>query len=154
MIPDCQMWFSSWSVMTEACFTIAPTPFLCSCWNTLSWKLRKRMSPFANISNGCLLSRRIILCSPHNSMWIVAGGYSLPSFLLTSMVKRESHLSKSAASWVNKMSCGQRSFGQEEFLAFNKSFLSPGIIFLCFLVQHPSIPFPVVLRWWELQSNS
>ena len=52
------------------------------------------------MSNGWQLLQQIMLWSPQSSRWMDAGGYLVPSFFLTSIVKSESHLARQWASSV------------------------------------------------------
>ena len=50
-----------------------------------------------------------IRCKAHKMRWIVAGGYLLPSFFLSSIVNKDSHFARLSASSVCKMSIGHLS---------------------------------------------
>ena len=93
---------------------------VCSCWKVDSIALWNRTSFLSNMLNGWSLLRRMMRFRPQRR-WIVAGGYSVPSFLHTSITNSDSYLANSTASSILRMSWGQRSAEEEAFLSYIQS---------------------------------
>ena len=86
------------------------TPSFSSVRNRLSivwWKSWKRASHLLKMSKAIsVFLRRMLLCNPQRSKCIDLEGYFLPSFLLASRMKRDSHFARLCASSVSSMSPG------------------------------------------------
>ena len=77
-----------------------------------------RTSFLSKISSRCLLVHRIIHCKAHKMRWIVAGGYLLRSFFLSSIVNKDSHFARLLASSVWKTICRCNVCPQTHWLFF------------------------------------